>query len=178
MAKPTGFIEFEIVGNNRGVQEMLNTIDSALSPIGLAAFLHGAVGPWVKERAADRFKNEGDDVSGRWAPLQQSTVEIRENMGFEGEHPINKRTGELEAYITEGEIGVTTSPGLGVLKYPQNPPATASLKDKLKTAQTGRSTPRTVARPVLGMNENDLSHVLLMLALHIQAEGAIRGAGR
>lgn len=178
MAKPTGWIDFEIVGTERGVQQMLDAIDSSLSPVGLAAFLYGPVGNWIKQRAADRFKEEGDDVTGRWAPLQQATVEIREGMGFEGEHPINKRTGELEAYITQGEIGVVTSPGVGVLKYPQNEPASSGLREKMKTAQQGRANPSTVARPVLGMNENDLSHILVMLALHVQAEGAWHGAGR
>ena len=176
--KPTAFIDFDIVGNERGVQEMLNSIDSALSPVGLAAFLYGAVGPWVKQRAADRFTSEGDDVTGKWAPLQQTTVEIRESYGFEGAHPINRRTGELEAYITEGEVGVTAAPGIGVLKFPQNPPATKSGREKLKTAQKGRTSPATVARPVLGLGERDLAQVVTMLAFHVQTEGRMRNAGR
>jgi len=174
----TGFIDFDIVGNRRGVQEMLDTVDSALSPVGLAAFLYGAVGPWVKERAQDRFAQEGDDVSGKWAPLQASTVEIRESQGFEGAHPINRRTGELEEYITQGQVGVVTTPGFGNLTYPQNPPATKGLKEKLSTAQKGRTSPRTVARPVLGLNERDLGQILVMLAFHVQNEGRIRGVVR
>jgi hypothetical protein len=178
MAKPSGFIEFDIVGNERGVQQMLNSIDSALSPVGLAAFLYGAVGPWVKERAADRFQQEGDDVSGKWAPLQQTTIDIREHSGFEGPHPINVRTHELENYITQGDIGVTTSPGYGIMRYPQNPPKSKGLREKVKTAQGGRTTPPTVARPVLGLNERDLAQVLVMLAFHVQREGLTRNAGR
>jgi hypothetical protein len=177
-ARPTAFINFEIIGNERGVQAMLDSIDSALSPVGLAAFLHGAVGPWVKERAADRFASEGDDVTGRWEPLAETTVEIREGYGFEGAHPINKRTGELEEYITEGAIGITVTPGVGVMKYPENPPSTKSLKTKLSTAQQGRTHPKTVARPVLGLNERDLAQVMTMLAFHVQAQGVLRGARR
>lgn len=169
MAKgPVGFIDFEIVGNERGVQQMLNRIDSSLSPVGLAAFLHGAVAPWVQERAADRFAAEGDDVSGKWAPLQQSTIEIRENEGFGGAHPINRRTGELEEYITQGQVGVVSSPGLAVMTYPKNPPNTIGLRKKMETAQKGKFSPHTVARPVLGLNERDLGAVLTMLAFFVK----------
>lgn len=157
---------------------MLNRIDSSLSAVGLAAFLHGAVGPWVKERASDRFASEGDDVSGQWAPLSSATVEIREKAGFGGDHPINKRTGELEAYITQGQIGVVASPGLGVLKYPDNPPRTKAIREKMKTAQQGRTRPSTVARPVLGLNERDLAQVLTMLAFHVRNGGGVVGGNR
>lgn len=176
-SSPTAFIDFDIVGNERGVQAMLERLDSALSPVGLAAFLNLGVGPWVKQRAADRFASEGDDVSGKWAPLQESTIEIREHAGFEGAHPINKRTGELEAYITEGQIGITAGPGFASMRYPDNPPATKSLKQKVETAQRGRSNPNTVARPILGLNERDLAQVVTMLAFHVQGTGVTRGAG-
>lgn len=168
--KPSGFIDFEIVGNEHGVQKMLNTIDSSLSITGLAAFLYGAVGPWVKERAQDRFAQEGDDVSGKWAPLMQSTVEIRERAGFEGPGPINKRTGELEAYITQGSLGVVSAPGIATLRFPDNAPRTRAITEKMRTAQKGRTSPKTVARPVLGLNEKDLGAVLTMLAFHIRNE--------
>jgi hypothetical protein len=172
---PSGFLEFEIVGNDRGVQAMLNTIDSALSPVGLAAFLYGQVGVWVKQRAADRFAQEGDDVTGKWAPLQQTTQDIRESYGYGGDHPINKRTGELEEYITQGQVWVTTGAGVGMLQYPKGVPSTKQLRAKLSTAQQGRTSPQTVARPVLGLNEQDLSVILTMLAFHIEHEGSRLG---
>lgn len=177
-AKPVGFMDFDIVGTERGVQQMLDTVDSALSVTGLAAFLYGAVGPWVKDRATDRFASEGDDVTGKWAPLQQVTVDIRERAGFEGAHPINERTGELERYITQSEIGVVSSPGLGVMNYPNDPPRSGAVREKMKTAQTGRAHPSTVARPVLGLNERDLGSVMTMLAFHVQGIGRTRNAGR
>lgn len=170
-SKGTAFIEFDIVGNERGVQHMLNVIDSSLSVVGLAAFLYG-VGEWVQERAQTRFAQEGDDVSGKWAPLQQATVEIREHAGFEGARPINKRTGELEQYITQSQIGVVSAPGVGVMTYPNNEPNSAGLRQKVQTAQAGRTTPKTQPRPVLGLNEKDLGVVLTMLAFHVQHEGA------
>lgn len=178
MAKgaPTGFIDFEIVGNERGVQEMLNVVDTALSPVGLASFLGLAVAPWIKQRAAERFANEGDDASGKWAPLEPVTVEIREKSGFQGPGPINRRTGELEDYITQGAVGISTGPGMGALEYPKGLPPTKSLKEKMETAQRGKTRrPQTVPRPVLAMNETDLSHVLVLMAMHVQGEGVSRG---
>lgn len=175
---PSGFIDFEIVGNKQGVQAMLETVDSALSPVGMAAFLGLSIGPWIKARAADRFDREGDDVTGKWAPLQPSTVEIRENAGFSGSNPINKRTGELEEYITQGSVGIFTGPGLSTLQYPKDPPATKGLREKVKTAQKGKTHPSTVARPVLGLNERDLSHTLVMLAFHVKGQGVARGTHR
>jgi hypothetical protein len=174
--KPTGFLDIEIVGNDRGVQAMLEAVDSALSPVGLAAFLYGEVGPYIKERAANRFSGEGDDVVGRWAPLQPATVDIRESQGYGGDHPINKRTGQLEEYITKGNVWVTTSAGVGMLQYPKGVPTDKALQQKMSTAQRGRTSPKTVARPVLGLNEKDLSVVLTMLAFHIETEGRYHGA--
>lgn len=176
--KATGFIEFDIIGNERGVQQMLDAVNSALSVVGLAQFLHGAVGPWVKQRAADRFKSEGDDVTGKWAPLADTTVAIREGMGYGGQHPINKRTGQLEDYITSGNVGVSSGPGLAVLTYPDNPPSSPSLRQKVETAQVGRTSPSTPPRPILGLNERDLVQVMTMLAFHVQREGLVRRAGR
>lgn len=168
---PSAFIDFEIVGNRRGVQGMLEHLDSALSPSGLATFLGLAAGPWIKERAADRFASEGDDATGKWAPLQEATIDIREKSGFEGSHPINKRTGELEEYITQGQVGITSVPAVSTLTYPKNSPSTKSLREKMSTAQRGRSNPTTVPRPVLALGERDLAQVVTMLAFHVQSMG-------
>lgn len=177
MSRGTGFIQFDIVGNQQGVQQMLDAVDSALSSTGLAAFFELNVGPWVQQRAQSRFEREGDDASGKWAPLQEATIEFREHAGFEGPHPINKRTGELEDYIAQEQIGIVTSPGVGVMTYPKDKPKSKALKEKLSTAQQGRKTPSTVPRPVLALSERDLSQVLVMLAFHVQKVGRVLGAG-
>ena len=153
---------------------MLTRLDTALSPVGMAAFLTGAVEPWVRERAQDRFASEGDDVVGSWAPLQPATVDVRSRgeWAIGGEHPINKRTGELENYITKSN-GKAWPHALGAtLTYPGKPSGKKSIVEKMKTAQTGRSHPRTVARPVLGLNERDLLHVLTSLAFYVKGSKA------
>lgn len=167
MARPTGFIDFEIVGNRQGVQFMLDRIDSALSPVGLAAFLHGSVAPWLEERAEQRFAKQGDDASGRWAPLKPITVEIREEEGY-GPGPINQRTHELRDYILGVGSDVTAGPGLASLTFPGKPANTQRLKTKVETAQKGKARPATVKRPVLAVNERDLGQVLTSLAFFIR----------
>lgn len=172
--KPTAFIDFHIVGDERGVQLMLDRIDSALSPVGLAQFLYGGVQPWLEQRAAERFASEGDDASGKWLPLAPATVEIRESQGFEGSHPINKRTGELEQYITQSQVDVTAAPGVGTLRFPGRNAPSKAVAEKLSTAQRGRTYPRTPARPVLALNEKDLSVVMTQLAFHVKGWGGMR----
>jgi len=170
MAGPTGFINFDIVGNRAGVQKMLLHLDSSLSPVGMYAFMHGAVQPWLVERAEQRFAGEGDDAVGKWAPLMQSTIMYRESAGFGGPRPINKRTGELEAYITGGGADVTSLNGASVLTFP-DPKTKMSygLNKKVETAQVGRSkNPSTVKRPVLGLGEKDLAAIMTRLAFHVQ----------
>lgn len=178
--RASGWLDFEIVGTKHGVERMLAVLDTALSPIGISAFLGGAVGPYLKERARDRFINEGDDVSGRWAPLKQSTVERRErgDWAVSGAHPINVRTHELQNYITQSSWAVTPTPVGASLAYPGKRTSKKSLREKVKTAQQGKTHPSTVARPVLGMNEHDLGYVVAMLAFHVQGTGRwMQGGG-
>lgn len=164
---PSAFLDFDIVGDRAGVQAMLERLDDAMSPQGLSFFLMSRVGPWLKQRAANRFRSQGDDVSGKWAPLQESTIRIRESHGFSA-GPINRRTGELEAYITQSQFSVTPTAVGTALKYPSDPPRNKGVREKMKTAQQGKGHPKTVARPVLGMNERDLSYVITMLAFHVK----------
>jgi hypothetical protein len=171
--RTSAYLEFDIEGDRQGVDAMLTHLDSALSPVGLSLFLYGMVSPWLRERAQDRFDSEGDDASGTWAPLKESTIEFREHGGF-GEGPINRRTGELEAYITGGNGRVIATPLGASLAYPGTDTVSSHLVTKVKTAQQGRSFPRTVARPVLAVNESDLAYVVTQLAFFVQS---YRGQG-
>jgi len=169
----TGWIDIIIVGDTRGVEEMLAWLDTSLSGPGLVAFLNGKVGPWLHERAEARFRNEGDDVTGPWAPLKPATQRIRASKGFPPAHPINIRTGEMERYILGGTFQAAI-PGQGgaVLSFPgSGQGGSKELREKMRTAQQGKTQPNTVARPVLGMNEKDLEFVLFELASHIQRGG-------
>lgn len=152
------------------VEAKLNSLDTAISPAALMRFLGFKVDPYIRTRADARFRNEGDDVTGHWAPLSSATVRIREDLGFPGEHPINKRTGELEDLITQHRSLVAAFAGGASLIAPGSQP-TGELADKLRRAQAGDE--KAPPRPVLGMNEQDLAAVLTMLAVHVTTFGAV-----
>lgn len=162
-----GFIDITIIGDDAGVERMLQRLEFVTSPIGMEMFFRGMVDPYLRQRAQTRFDQEGDDVSGPWAPLSPSTVMIRSQKGYGGEHPINVRTSELENYIT-GTRSQTVQLGAGAeLTFPGQV-AVGELAQKLETAQIGKDYPRTVPRPVLGVNDQDLLAVLTGLASFIQ----------
>lgn len=158
------------VGIGGDVEARLNALDTAINPQALMRFLGFKVDPYIRGRAAARFTGEGDDVTGAWAPLSSSTVRIRENLGFPGEHPINRRTGELEDLLTEHRSLVVAIGGGASLVAPGSQP-TGELADKLRRAQAGDE--KAPPRPVLGMNEQDLMAVLTMLATHVTTFGAL-----
>lgn len=168
------FIEVDLIGDATDVYRLLDHLDSCFSPAGQQAFMTQSVVPYLRERAEQRFLGEGDDASGMWAPLSETTVHIRESSGYPGAHPINVRTGELEDYITQG-AGTVTVEGSGstALKYPQASTPGGIKGKKLRRAQVGDS--RTPARPVLAVNETDLMFVTQQLAYFIQSYG--RGNG-
>lgn len=162
----SGSVRIVVDVDSENVEQMLARTSLALSAVGMFIFLNGAVGPWLKRRAEDRFAAEGDDVSGKWLPLEAYTTQIRSAGGYGAEHPINKRTGELENYITQGGADVISAGGFSQLTFPGNAPS-AREATKVATAQIGALTPSTPARPVLGVNEVDLAFVLAALATHV-----------
>lgn len=149
----------------------LRRLERRLMPAALGAWLETRVVPILQDRARVRFARGGDDAVGGWKALQPSTIQIRTTGSIDyGATPINVRTGQLREYITRGQ-GRTVMTGLGAtLRYPGNSP-TGILKEKVTTAQRGKNTPRTPARPVIGMNENDSIRILTALSVYIQLGG-------
>lgn len=150
------------------IGRLLAGLGYGTSSAGTAAFLATTVAPYLRGRAERRFENEGDDVVGKWQELSAATQEWRENGGFVPDHPINRRTGELEEYIVGAPVGVFMTPGGASLTYPKDPPTNRGLQRKMETAQKGRGYPRTPARPVIGMNEADLAFMTTGLTLYLQ----------
>ena len=161
-------ISFDYVIDERSVESKLWALDTALNPIAIAGFLGAQVDPYIRTRARQRFRDEGDDVTGKWAPLQEATWNWRMNDGYPPEHPINKRTGELEDYVTQSPHDLHYHTIGAVLTMPGIRPS-GELKDKVTTAQSGRADPNTRPRPVIGMNERDLTAVMTMLFLYVAA---------
>ena len=166
----TAFLDIEIGGTSTQVDRILHYFSIILSPIGFAVFLNLYVGPYLQDRAVNRFKGEGDDVTGSWDALQSSTQEVRARQGLGSDHPINVRTTEMENWITGGSWDVRENIYGATLTFPGGTPS-PSVKEKLTTAQIGRNFPPTAPRPVLGMNERDLAYIMATMAFWI-GEGA------
>lgn len=164
-------VQIDVSVESASVQRVLEALDTHLEPVAIAEFLGAGVTQYLQERGKRRFEEEGDDVSGKWLPLSQATQNIRSSMGYGAEHPINKRTGELEDYIIGSPGLPTTEVGGAMLNWPGQPPGNANLKEKLQTAQQGaKATTKnrpTPARPVLGVNEADMQNVVLMLTFFL-----------
>lgn len=143
-------------------------LEALVSSDGLALFLGTTVGPYLQQRAKQRFQNEGDDVVGAWLPLNPTTVTIREATGFTGEHPINRRTGELEEWVTQGDFFPYPIGAGATMVYPGKD-ASGTLKAKVETAQKGKASPATPPRPVLGVNETDLLFITAALQSAVEA---------
>lgn len=168
-------IDLQIIGDYRGVEAMLDHLDSCFSAQGMLQFLGMDVTQYLRLRAKARFDNEGDDAVGRWAPLLQSTRNIRESGIARGEwpgiapaHPINRRTGDMEQFITEGRGDVVTVNMGSALYYPQRrTPSKKGVKQKVMRAQKG-DTASTVARPALGVSMTDVNDIVQSLAFFIK----------
>jgi len=157
---------------NDDLTQSLAKLSVLMSDQGLVAFLGTAIGPYLKKRAADRFASQGDDVSGAWKPLSPATIAIRQDGGF-GAGPINRRTGELEnCAVQSGWDAYPITKG-ATMRFPGKKPG-GRLKEKVITAQEGRSGdegpdyPRTVPRPVVGVNETDMLFFQTALTFAIQ----------
>lgn len=159
----TGF--FVTIETDRSqVDKIMQTLEQRVNPVGLTLFLQTVVDPFLRNRIDQRFGSEGDDVTGTWHPLAQATQMIRAAYGFPPDHPINKRTGQLHAQLVGAQSDVKAN-GMGAtLEHPPPGALSSVTAKKLATAQGGSSSPRTPARPVLGVNENDLLFVTSSLA--------------
>lgn len=168
-------LTFEV--NSRQVDRLLLSLDTALSPTAMAGFLGGTIDPYIRQRAQQRFEGEGDDVVGKWEPLAVSTQQIRADLGYGPAHPINKRTGDLEAYILDEPHRLEVSSMGATLVSPGAPPKTDLLRAKVRTAQIGspgnKGQSPTPPRPVMGMNERDLAFVMSALAFYVERSAAL-----
>lgn len=156
--------------DDKSVETLFADLYAVLAPPAIGAFLGSTIDPYLRQRAQERFQSEGDDVVGAWLPLTSATQKIRASQGYGSAHPINHRTGKLEAYITESPNQISVHSLGATLTLPGNRP-TGEMKRKVETAQVGKVYPNTPARPVLGMNERDLAFTMSALELYIRRGG-------
>lgn len=150
----------------RSAEYAIDRLTEAFTPQALAAFLGEGVGEYLAKRAEARFAQEGDSAVGKWEPLKEATVNIRLSQNFGGEHPINRRTGELEDWVVgSGWHAYPTNLGAS-LRFPKANPV-GLVREKVETAQRGRDYPSTVARPVLAIDETDVLQVTALFGVYI-----------
>lgn len=165
---PVGGFGILIETDTEHLEMVVDELAYRVGPTGLTNFMFAFVEPWLRMRTANRFAQEGDDVVGKWHPLTKATEEIRRSKGYSPAHPINHRQGHMEHFLVNqrGDIKPT---GLGVsITYPRA--GANGQMEKIKTAQEGKSNPRTPPRPVLGVNENDAAYITSTLTAWIIGE--------
>jgi hypothetical protein len=146
------------------VEEMLAGVRLRMSNQRIPGFLGNVVAEYLRRRVDERFRDEGDDVSGKWADLRARTASIRKSQGYGPYHPINRRTGGLYRFVKTFRVAksadpVLTMPGLR---------GGSKLMQKLTVAQVGGFAPSSgligpprpiVPRPVIGLGGEDATHI-------------------
>lgn len=158
----TAAISMEFIVERSTVEAVLGKIVMATGAMELSAFQRTIVHPFLSMRAEDRFASEGDKASGgAWEQLSEASQHWRKWGGFDPQHPINKRTGKLEDFVTKGMPEVAEGATSAILSFPG---ATADfiMERKMTVAQAGDS--RTPARPVLGIDSTDVEFILIALS--------------
>jgi phage gpG-like protein len=153
---------------------MLERADRAISNANIARALTGTVAEYMQERARERFAVEGDDASGKWAPLSWATIKMRQEAGY-GSGPINRRTGEMYDWLTSANGELFSSGDNVLLMWPDTEFPGGELGKKLEHAQAGAEDPPTVPRPVIAANEEDLLGVMTRLGTEIFSDMGVVG---
>lgn len=132
-------------------------VERHLSPPSLEMFLRERETPALLLRMERRFANQGDDVSGRWAPLEVSTMMRRVREGYPAT-PTNVRSGSMRDYLLTSEQFLPL--GSGVEMQIPGPSGRGEMASKIRVAQRGGRAPGagkdTPPRPVLGVNPTDM----------------------
>lgn len=162
-----GYLDVEVIGDTRQVDAMLYAFEKAFRSDDLKAFLVDDVYPILQARTRTRFALEGDDVSGPWAQLRPYTVEERRRGGFGPTTPINVRTGAMRSHLIDRPPHAEAHTLGATLWFPKLGGSKSNLM-KLAVAQGGSDKPKTQARPVLGVNPNDLELILHATARYLQ----------
>lgn len=153
--------DFHINFDSVSVEEVLRNLESTFESASLADFLRNEATSHLRARARSRFSSEGDDATGKWLPLKESTNAIRRKLGFPPAHPINVRTGELKAYVLVAPPAIIQTAGAATLTWPGNVGG-GRIEEKFLTAQIGSDVNHqypgsyTPPRPVVGVSVNDM----------------------
>ena len=157
------------------VQNMLHLAMMAVDTPSMMTFMNTKVDDYLGNRAADRFAVEGDDASGNWAPLTETTRRIKEALGAPADE-INIRTGDLAAWVIETSDVESNGLGVTLTKPSQeifsDPVATTKLQHAQQGTDSNPLFPGAVTppRPVVALAERDMATIVQMLQAWIMAE--------
>lgn len=166
------FASFQYEKDFGDVYSLLEGMENDLEESALGEFAITEFYPWLRERALNRFPTHGDDATGPWPELRQSTQERRIRMGYGGSDPINIRTGALEDYISGATPDLILTGGAVVMVYPGDLPEDSVTERKYTTAQQGRrDRSRTPPRPVIGVSTLDYAVLREKLFDYIMRRG-------
>jgi hypothetical protein len=145
----------------------LKSLKRRMAPYGPEGYLVLVAGihQHLQAQAAGYFESEGaSSPSGRWAPLRPRTVEVRARLrlpGIGGEHPINRRTGDLLDMMTKEQPEIVTMGGDLALIYPGDRAINQGDRP-VKVAQAQSGYHGGTARPVIQFGADNLAKVVTM----------------
>lgn len=164
---------FSVVVDDAEVQAILDAIHYSTQPYSLQDWMEDDLSPLFGDSIVERFGDDGGGgLTGGWAPLQESTIRIKQAMGVNDPDGINTRTNQmLQALATDHKV--TAIPGGAQMQIPGS--MDANLREKLLTAQRGRTQgpndliPGAVTppRPVIVITEAEAVMTMISLEAHI-----------
>lgn len=157
------------------VDRTMKRIDKALDPRRIYAWMQGPLEQILQEQTDERFADE-QWSGGPWPALKPRTEQIRQSLGFQPDHPINVRYGELFDWLTENPNPAVQIIGgnMTQMTFPGQAPSKLEEK-KLSVAQKGarpskaESRGAVPARPVLELSGANIATVLLAFNQYLDA---------
>jgi hypothetical protein len=114
---------------------VVEALQLKLQPSELKVWLTTHAHRELRERAEERFANEGDDAVGKWAELTRATGIVRQYLGYSPFHPINVRSGALKNLVLNTFTVKDRGASGASLSMPG--PASGEMLSKLRVAQQG-----------------------------------------
>lgn len=162
-------IDVDIVINDEKINSKLNRLEYLFSGPMIAALLDQGVVQLLQADAMRRFRTQGASDGAEWAPLRDSTLDIRASDGYPYPmFPINVRTGELSDYVLHG-LGDTAVIGdYAQLTWPDPLPDSGNLKHAYRQAQRGNQAKNSPPRPVVQLSVQGMTAIYLALTTPIR----------
>lgn len=169
----------------RRIDELIDRISRVVEPSSLFTFLKDESLPYLRARAANRFITEGDDASGKWRPLTETSERFRAwaarkyGLPIKADHPINRRTGQLKNWVMRSYKIEQFGYAGAQLQMPGTRSSDRWLEQKYRHAQQGGFTRWYSGfgpRPVMAINQRDNTAITSSLKqwLEEQFEDATR----